>query len=203
MIRIAGKNLIEHNIERLPDEIDEIILVVNYLAEQIINHFGNEFAGRKVKYVKQTKLLGTGHAIHSCRSLLDDKFLVLMGDDIYSAEDVKKCLEHDMCLLTKEIRGKFTGGRIKLSSSGHLEDIVEGVHKKKNSLLNIGLYVLSKRFFDYDLVQIPGRKEYGLPQTIVKVAEDYPVCIERAVSWLQISDIAGLKRAERVLNQGK
>ena len=43
MIRLAGKNLIEHNLERLPDEIDELIFVVNYLSQQIINHFGDSF----------------------------------------------------------------------------------------------------------------------------------------------------------------
>jgi len=199
MIRIAGKNLVEHNIDQLPKEIDELIFIVNYLAPQIMNHFGDEHAGRKIKYVKQKKLLGTGHALGLCKNILKDRFLVMMADDIYSGKDIKKCLTHERSILTQEVHGKFAGGRVKLDSSGHLQDIVEGVHNRKKSLANVGLYVLTDKFFKYDLVRIAGKKEYGLPQTIVKVARDYPIKIVKASMWLQISDLAGLRNAEKYL----
>ena len=201
MIRIVGKNLIEHNIDRLPEEIDEIILVVGYLSEQLINHFGNEFQGRKVRYVKQQNLLGTGHALHLCKNILQDRFLVMMGDDIYSREDMEKCLNHEQCMLTKEISGKFAGGRVSLDENGCLRDIIEGVHNRDKSLVNTALYVINKNFFDYDLVSIPGKDEYGLPQTLVRIAKDHPIKIEKADFWLQISDIAGLRRAEKILSK--
>jgi len=203
MIRIAGKNLIEHNIDQLPEEIDELIIVVNYLAEQIMNHFGKECAGRKVRYVKQKKLLGTGHALSLCKNLLDNRFLVMMADDIYSGKDIRKCIKHERCILTKEVFGKFVGGRIKLDSSGHLENIVEGVHNKSKSLVNTGLYVLTDKFFKYDLVPLSGKKGYGLPQTVVKVARDLPIKIEKADFWLQINDLAGLKRVEKAIENRK
>jgi NDP-sugar pyrophosphorylase family protein len=199
MIRIAGKNLIEHNIRELPGEIDELIIVVGYLAPQIINHFGREFEGKKIRYIKQKKLLGTGHALQLCKNILGERFLVMNGDDIYSRQDIKKCLEHERCILTKEVRGKFVGGRIMLDSSGYLKDIVEGRHNRSKGLVGVGLYILTKKFFNYDLAPLKGKKEYGLPQTLVKVAQDWPVKIEKASYWLQISDMAGLKRAEKIL----
>lgn len=199
MIRIAGKNLIEHNIDQLPDEIDELIMVVGYFSEQIINHFGNEYNNRKVKYIKQKKLLGSGHALKLCQQVLDSRFLVMMGDDIYSKEDIKKCLAHENCMLTQEVYSKFIGGRIKLNSLGYLEDIVEGVHNRNRSLANVALYVLTDKFFNYDLVPIKDGKEYGLPQTLVKMSRNYPVNIEKAHFWLQINDLAGLRRAEKIL----
>ncbi len=201
MIRIAGKNLIEHNIDQLPDEIDELIMVVGYFSEQIIHHFKDEFAGRKVKYIKQKKLLGTGQALYLCKDLLRERFLMIMGDDIYCRVDIKKCLAHENCMLTQEVYGKFIGGRIKLNSLGYLKDIVEGVHNRNKSLANTGLYVLTDKFFNYDLVPIKGGKEYGLPQTLVKMSRDYPIKIERANFWLQINDLAGLRRAERIVTK--
>lgn len=33
MVRAGGKNLLEHNIDALPDTVDEIVIVVGYLAE--------------------------------------------------------------------------------------------------------------------------------------------------------------------------
>jgi NDP-sugar pyrophosphorylase family protein len=187
------------NINKLPKEIDEIILVVGYLGEQIRNHFGDEFEGRKIKYVKQKDLFGTGHALHLCKSILKEKFIVMMGDDIYNKDDIKRCIKHDFVILVSEVGGKFSGGRIKLNKDGNLEDIIEGTHKRNTSLVHTGLCVLTEKFFDYDLVQLEGRKEYGLPQTLVKMAKDYSVKIEKATSWYQISDLKGLERAGKIL----
>ncbi len=203
MVRVAGKNLLEHNLDKLPKEIDEIIFVIGYLGEQIKNHFGDEFEGRKIKYIRQKELYGTGHALHVCKNLLKDRFLVMMGDDIYNKDDIKRCIKHDFVMLVSEVSGKFSGGRIKLNKDGNLEDIVEGTHKRKTSLVNTGLYVLTDKFFDYKLVQLPDRKEYGLPQTLVTMARDYPVKIEKATSWLQISDLKGLERAKKILEKNR
>jgi len=201
MIRVAGKNLIEHNIDKLPEEIDEIVFVVGHLAEQIMNHFGDEYRGKKIKYVKQNKLLGTGHAIHTCRDILRDRFLVMMGDDVYDKEDIKRCVSHEQCILTQEVSGKFSGGRILLNSNGTLEGILEGIHNRSKSLANVGLYVIKKEFFDYDLVKLNDKDEYGLPQTLVQMAKDFPVKIEKANFWLSIGDKNALKRAEKVLKK--
>jgi len=201
MIRIAGKNLIEHNFDQLPDCIDECIFVVGHLNEQIINHFGNYFQGKKIKYIKQKKQLGTGHALSLCKDILKDRFLVLMGDDLYCKNDIEKCLKHNQCLLTKEIHGKFAGGRIIFDAEKKLKDIKEGIHKQKTSLVNIGLYIISEKIFDYDLVSIGINNEYGLPQTLLKVAKDHEVKIEKSDFWMQINDIKQLKRVEKILNQ--
>lgn len=199
LLRIGGKSLIEYNLDKLPDEIDEIILVVGYMAEQIINYFGVEYKGRPIKYIRQKKLLGTGHAVHACKDFVKDRFMVMMGDDLYSEEDMEKCLKNEQSMLTKEVNGKYSGGRVVLNSLGNLEDIREGTHKRKKSLVNTGMYVIKKEFFEYDLVRLPNSKEYGLPQTLVKMSSEYPVKIENATSWLQVSDMAGLRRVEKIL----
>ena len=175
------------------------ILNIPYLKEQIIDFFGLEYNGRKIKYVYQEKLLGSGYAIHLCRDILKDKFLVLMGDDIYSKEDMKKCIQNDLCICVKEVEGDFNGGKIILDKSGNLENILEGEHKKNGSLVNIGMYVLNHNFFKYDLVKIKGREEYGLPQTLVHVSQDYPVAVQKSNFWLQINYPKDLEKARKIL----
>jgi len=39
LIKIAGKPIIEHNIEKIHKQVDEIILVVKYLSEQFKTYF--------------------------------------------------------------------------------------------------------------------------------------------------------------------
>ena len=64
LIKVCGKPILQHIVEALPAEIDELILVVGYLEEQIRTFCGAEFCGRKVKYVTQGNSAGgTGDAL--------------------------------------------------------------------------------------------------------------------------------------------
>src|SRR3989338_8673122 len=78
LLKIADKTLLEHNLTALPDEIDEVVLVVGYLDDQIRNFVGKKFLGKKITYVHQEKLRGTGHALSMCKGVVRDRFLVLM-----------------------------------------------------------------------------------------------------------------------------
>src|SRR5580698_9504553 len=103
MLVHRGKNIIEHKLAVLPPEIDEVILIIGYLGDKIKSHFGDSFGGRKIRYVEQQEPLGTGHAIAQARHILRGRFIVMMGDDIYDAADIKKCLEHTWSIVTKRV----------------------------------------------------------------------------------------------------
>ena len=47
---------------------------------------------------------------------------------------------------------------------------------------------LDEKFFSYPLVAIPVRdhKEYSLPHTLVRVAQDYAVVVVRATRWYPV-----------------
>lgn len=199
MLEINGKKLLEHNILKLPSEIDEIIIIVGYLKEKIMDFFGREYNGKKITYVVQEELLGSGHALHLCKNILKNKFLVLMGDDMYSEKDMRDCLKHDFCIGLKKIEENFNGGKIILDKRGNLKEILEGEHEAGNNFLNIGLYVLNYNFFKYDLVKIKGKNEYGLPQTLVKVAQDYPVITKETDFWIQINYQKDLEKARKIM----
>lgn len=200
MARVLEKTLIEHNLEQLPDTVTEIVLVVCHLREQIMTHFGSEFEGRKVHYVELTACLGTGHALFECRDLLTERFLVLMGDDLYTREEIKELLRAgDSAMLVKRIDEPFDGGNIIVDESGNLLRIDEGIHTDGPSLLNAALYVLTPDIFQYDLVPIKDGKEFGLPQTIVNMAADHPVRLVYTKDWIQITTMDDLKKAEEIL----
>ncbi len=202
MIRVLGKNLIEHNLTQLPKEVDELVIVVGYFAEQIINHFGDEFEGRKVTYVRQKKQLGTAHALFSCRNILKGKFVVMMADDLYFKDDIEKCINAgDNVILTKKIRGKFRGGKIIVDKENNLVEIREGIHNEKKALVNLGFYILTTNIFSFDMEKIEGSKEYGLPQTIVSMAKFLDVKIVEAKEWNQVTEPSDLKNLKRVLKK--
>ena len=199
MVELAGKPIVQHTIENLPGEIDEIIFIVNHKKEQIVDYFGDSFNGKKVSYVHQDVLDGSGGAVDRCKNLIASKFLVLMGDSIYSKKDIEKCLDHENSILVIEEQGPVAGGNVMIDEQNRLKSIKEGLHEGK-VLINTGLYVISPKYFDYEMVEWK-QGEYGLPQTLVKMSKDYEVKIEFTDNWIQINNIEDLKEAEKILKE--
>jgi NDP-sugar pyrophosphorylase family protein len=201
LIPIGGMSIIEHTLGQLPAEIDEIVVVIGYLGGKIKDFLGNEAGGRHITYVEQEEMSGTGGAIFVCRPVLRERFIVMMGDNIYCRADMERCLAHERSILTKEVKGVFAGGRIMCDGEGRLAAIEEGKHPKGISLVNTGLYVIGREFFDYDLVPLKKSGEFGLPQTLVTMSRAYPVAIELADFWLQINDLNELRVAEEIMKK--
>lgn len=199
LLKIAGKPILEHNLLQLPESVDEIILVVHYLKDQIKDYFGNKFDGKKIIYVEQKELLGTAHALWSAKDYLrEDRFVSMMGDDFYSKEDISECMKYDLCVLVKEAEGPRRFGIVKTKTNGFLESIDDDFSPgSKSNLVNTGFFVLDKRIFKYDMVRI-STGEFGLPQTIAKMARDYPIKVVKANFWFSISNLEDLKRAEEL-----
>lgn len=200
MIKIKGKPILEHKIRALPKEVNEVIIVVSHLGNQITDHFKNNFDGRKISYFFQEKLDGTGGAIHLAKDVLREKFLVMMGDDLYHKEDVEKMLKHDLAVLAYELDDASRFGVLDIDKRGHLVDIIEKPEKSDNRLVNTGLYAMNKNFFEYNLIAL-NNGEFGLPQTLVKMSDKHNIKIEKAILWHPIGFPEDLEKAEEILDK--
>lgn len=198
MLKIKGKPILEHKIEALPKKIKEIIFVVGYHSMHIISHFKNYYNGRRIIYVFQDNLNGTGGALHLARSVLRDKFLVLMGDDLYHKKDLKEIIKHDLAIMGCEVDDITKFGIIKSKRGGAMEDVIEKPKRSKEKLAATGVYVLDKTFFDYELVPIGGGK-FGLPQTMASMARDKKIKIHKARAWHPIGNAQDLEKAEEII----
>src|SRR6185436_6930605 len=100
MLKVKGKPLLEYKLDAFPKEVDEVIIVVNYLADVIKKHFGDEYEGRKIYYVEQeSPTAGTADAVWCAKPHITGKFFAMNGDNIYAPEDMKKCLAYDWAVL--------------------------------------------------------------------------------------------------------
>jgi dTDP-glucose pyrophosphorylase len=87
LLNIAGKPAIEYNLDRAADieDIDEIIIVVGHRAEDIINRYGTNYRGKKIKYVLQPEQRGLVHAIECAKNAIgNNDFFLLLGDEVLS-----------------------------------------------------------------------------------------------------------------------
>ena len=199
MVEVLGRPLLEHVFDSLPDEIDETILVVGYLKEKIMYHFGQRFGRFDISYIHQQEKLGTAHALWMSRgALADDKFLMLYADDLQSKEDIKKCLAYPLSVMVKEIDDPRRFGVVIADESDKVLDLVEKPEFPISRMALTGVSVLDGRIFNY-----PARKhnngEYYITDSLARLAKDHDVKIVRADFWLPIGYPEDLEKAEEVL----
>ena len=198
---VSGRNLIEWKLEALPEETKEVIIVVGYQGDQIEKYFGDEWRGfgakMRIKYVHQEELNGTAGALWAAKDLLHDRFMVMMGDDLYAREDILKMTKFDLAVCVLQVAQREIGGEMHTNPDGSLRSIQEEKHFLETGLMNTGMYMLDRRIFDYEPVAIGGSsKEFGLPHTLVSLAKVDPVALVHASKWLQVTTPEDLLSAE-------
>ena len=95
MLMLKGKRLIEYSLENaVSADVDEIIIVVGYKAEDIINAYGINYNGKPVRYVIQWEQRGLVHAIECSKDAIgDDDFMLFLGDEILVNPKHKQMLD--------------------------------------------------------------------------------------------------------------
>ncbi len=180
MLPVAGKPLIQHNMEKLDGLVDEIVLVVGYRKELVKDYFGSEFNGTKITYVTQEEQLGTGHALTQAKNHLNGKFVMMMGDDLYKRSDIEKCARHDLAILTIEGDTRNFGACV--CDGDNLKDIVEKSAKPVSDLINTGMYVLDERIFKEKMKKSP-RGEYEVTDAIKSLASKHEIKCIKGTFW--------------------
>jgi len=199
LLTIENRTLLEHNLLALPNDIDEVILVVGYLKDQITETVGSRFLDKKVTYIVQEELKGTGHALSLCKEVLRGKFLVLMADDLYPKKDLEKLISYPLALLAYELpkgtNGSDSWAEIILNGKSSVSEILERRPARPGMLVNCGAYVLDNGYFKYPL-KLAGNKtrEFGLPQTMMQIVEaGRELNIVRATDWHRVTSPEDLK----------
>ena len=96
LTEINDKNLLEYNLDLITElDISEIIIVVGYLAEEIINKYGIEYKSKRIKYAIQREQRGLVHAIETAKELLGkEDFILFLGDQILTKPKIKEMISH-------------------------------------------------------------------------------------------------------------
>lgn len=186
LLPILNKPLLTHTLDQLVElPIDEVIIIVGYMKEKIIELYGKEYKGLKLIFFEQKEQLGTMHALHQVKHMLKDRFLVVNGDDLYHYKDMKACFNYRYALLVKEVRCPERFGIVKLENE-KIKSIVEKPKEFMGNLASIGLYMLDRKIFDYPMEK-GNHPEYFLPITLNYLCREhdvYPVPCQEY--WLPI-----------------
>jgi dTDP-glucose pyrophosphorylase len=94
LLKVADKPIIDYNIENLMHYgVENINVTVNYLGEQIEQHFSKPVNGQQIKCVREGKFLGTIGSLEIIKEWHNDTIL-LMNSDLFTNIDFEAFYIH-------------------------------------------------------------------------------------------------------------
>lgn len=199
LLEVGSKPLIEHIVDNLPEEINELIVVIGYKGEQIQEFLCEKFGGLKVKYVWQKEKLGTGHALKLCQPMLGrEKFLMLYADDVHGEEGLSRLVARDLALAVAKVDDPRRFGVVLVDERGRIIDIEEKPENPKSKIVSAGAMMLDERIFDYQPYRHPNG-EYYLTTMLEQMIKEHEVFAEPVSLWISIASPEDLKKAEEIL----
>jgi len=175
MVEVDDKPLLTHCFEQLAElGADEFVVVVGYLKESIIEHYGDEFEGIPITYTHQRDQKGLAHALLMVEEHIDDDFMLMLGDNIFNAnlQDVVRRQREDRAdaaFLVEEVPWEEAGryGVCETNAYGEITDVVEKPDEPESNLVMTGFYTFSPAIFHAcKLVQPSNRDEYEISEAI-------------------------------------
>ncbi|MCF7815746.1 MAG: NTP transferase domain-containing protein [Candidatus Pacebacteria bacterium] len=199
LLKVLGKPILEYIVTALPREVDEIVLIVGYLKEQIIELCGTEYFGKKVTYCVQKNFAGgTGDALLCARDVLHGKFLFMYGDDIHGEEALAQAIVKDHAILGTHSDTPEKYGVLIPNEDGTLQAIIEKPENPPSNLINIGGFVINDSIFQYD-TPAPHSGELYVTDMLTEYAKKNPVQILRQDFWVPLGCPEDIVKAEAIL----
>lgn len=207
LLEAAGKPIIEHTLEALPDDIISVVIAVKHLGQKIKGRLGKKFGKKRITYVDLTSLRGTMDAVRQCKKYVKGPTMNLNGDDLYSRKDLLKLVERSKkepkswFVLVKEVDEMRRFGEILVDNKDNIQDIIEpGAIEKAMlpGLVNTGAYITDERIFRYRPVKNENG-ECGLPQTIMQAKGAIPIIAVEASFWMPCNTPEDYKHVQEIL----
>ena len=199
LIKVGEKCIIDYNVDSLISfGLKHISVTVNYLGEQLEEHFSKERDGIKVRTVREPKYLGTIGSIKFIERFYNDTILV-MNSDLFTNIDYEDFFLHfqengaDMSVAAVPYVVKVPYGVFNLEGRE-----IKGVTEKPtiSYYANAGIYLIKKERLEL----IPDNEFFNATDFMAKlIAEGYKV-IRYPISgyWIDIGQHDELERAREI-----
>jgi NDP-sugar pyrophosphorylase family protein len=197
LLKVQGRPILDWIIAALPSNVDRLVVVVNYLAEQVEDYLKQQTHIKHFTTVKQEVPQGTGDAFRSCFPVLTgDKYLVMNADDLFAAKDLATLCQHEAGLLVHPVNTPKQFGIAFRKPDGTLEKLVEKPDLEGTQLANVGVYLFPKEVKQLEL-QLSPRGEYEITDYVSQLAALGKVHVVPAHFWLPIGNIEAWQKAQQ------
>lgn len=147
LLSYRGKTNLDHLFERLPDEIDEAIMLIHHLPEKIRAYCGERFHSRRISYAEDTGE-GTGAALFAAREqCANERFAVAYGDEVFAGDELSRALGEEYSWLCYEVGNPHEVGIVRLGADGRIIEVVEKPKNPPSNLAADGFMVIDSDIF--------------------------------------------------------
>ena len=182
LIPVDGIPILEREIRSLAAQgFDDIILTVGYLADKIINYFGNGSKFRvKIDYFVEKTPLGNAGALFRLRDKIGDEPFLLLNADAAFDVDFKRMLEYHkqkgglITLFTHPNSHPYDSGLIIADKDGHVEQWLSKEDKRPQwyeNRVNAGLHVIDPEILELSSKSLDLSSKVDLDRQVLK-----PLC---------------------------
>lgn len=204
LIKIGDKCIIDYNIDRLFSYgLKHISVTVNYLGEQIEEHFQELREGIKIETVREPKYLGTIGSIKFVETFYNDTVLV-MNSDLFTNIDYEDFYLHfqrhdaDMSVAAVPYVVKVPYGIFNLDGRE-----IKGVVEKPtySYYANAGIYLIKRRCLNL----IPENEFFNATDFMDKLIATHHKIVRYPISgfWIDIGQYDELARARDMVKHMK
>lgn len=197
LLAVQGRPILDWIIGALPP-VERLVVVVNYLAEQIEAYLQSQTHVRNWMTVRQASPRGTGDALMSCKAAVAaaERVMVLNGDDLIGRSDLARLAAGRMGILAHSVNAPESYGIIFRNPDGTLRQLVEKpVGLPSPQLANIGGYLFPREVFDLTLPLSP-RNEYEITDAVSQLAARGGFQVVEAGYWLPIGTVSQWQDAQ-------
>ena len=207
MLPIGGKPILEWNLEALDcANVKNVIMVVGYKKDAIINHFGKKFRGMNIRYVQQKSQMGTGDAVNCAKGMVDGDFIVMNGDLFITRKFIQTLVkEHrsqkpDISMSAVKVTNPQAYGIIEVEGA-FVRSLTEKPKKPKSNLANAGVYVFNQEIFRVlEGIKRSSRMEYELTDAIkVFIGSSRVMAFSCGGQWMDMGMVWNLLDANEIL----
>ena len=160
MLSLQGNSLISYSLENASRaNVSEIVIVVGYRAEDIINHIGIRYKDTRIKYVIQREQKGIVHAIECARETIDGSdFMTFLGDEILVKPRHREMMElfysehaFVVCGVTKARQNSDISKTYAIiqDNTSTVYRLIEKPRKPLNDIMGTGNCIFKNEIYDY------------------------------------------------------
>src|SRR5262249_46803439 len=198
LLPVRGRPILDWALGALPREVDRVLVVVPYLAEQVEAYLRSQAHFAEWLAVRQEAPRGTGDAFRACREhVRSERFLVVNGDDLYGAADLAELARCPAGVLVHPVDEPRRFGIAFLRPDGTLERLVEKPDLDGRRLANTGAYLFPREVFGTELT-LSARGEFEITDYVSALAARRPVQVPQARFWLPIGTVEVWQKAQEM-----
>lgn len=204
LLEVGGKCIIDHNVDRLISYgVEHIDVTVNYLAEQLEEHFTTPRDGVQVRTFREPKFLGTIGSIKFVDTFYNDTILV-MNSDLFTNIDYEDFFLHfqqndaEMSVAAVPYNISIELGILDLDGR-NIKGLIE--KPKYNYYANAGIYLIKKRA----LAEIPENTFFHATHLVEKLISQGKKVIRYPLNgtWIDIGTPQEYQKAKDLVKHLK